>query len=421
MNTDDKIALLPPDIHKEILHYLDIRMIGRVAQLSTYWQKLTSLTAWVTSSEKARRMRILALRQYNVVEELLKYAGPENLTNLIECPNITFDIIARFPKIRWYWPLMTINPNITLEMLLELINKCEIPASTKFLIDNSSAVTRDELIGCGLGVKMCTRVITINDIHLLNYDDDDMVTFQMLGNITEDDILNCKEIEWNYDLFVLNINLSVEFLYNYRERTRRLLPINERFTHREVHRFCTDSTYGPKYEQQLVAAMSDGSLIPDPDMVFACSIFLSYATLLKYPQLCNWNSICLRRNIPFNVMIEYFDQSRRWFTYNQIIDLPDDFTVEHPWLQYVKMYHDNELTLDVVLANPHVSWSWRRLAQCRTIAICDLLDKAPMSDELMLGISERPDLTINIVVKYSNLSWCWSRVYHTLVYTQVHA
>lgn len=395
-------------------------MIGRVAQLSTYWQKLTESTVWVTSLEKARRMRILALRQYNIIEELLKYSGGIDLEHIISHQNVTFEIIARYPAVKWPWKVITTNPNITFEMLLELIEICKIPTDTVFIIGKDSAVTLHEINGSGRNLRailhssIATTEDYVNGLCLCN-----MKYFQMIGAITENDILNCDAFPWNYDWFVCNKHLSVEFLYDYYMQNMHTMCPRALFTHNTAYRFCKDPIYGPKYVQLLVDAVNNGSLILDHQLILSCSLSFPIAVLIQNPRLCNWAWICSRKDIvlPFDVIVKHPSviQAKTWFMYNEIIKIPDDDDwIAHPWMQYIKLRFEKKLTIDVILANPDIPWVWEKLAECETLAINDLLSCAKISTIFMTHISGRPDLTIDVVIKHANLPWNWCVVYETL-------
>ena len=399
-NGDDKLAQLPHDIHTEILHHMSLQTIGQVAQLSKYWRQMANPTARVTSLDLARRKRISALRRHNVLEDLLKYSGPAFLTSMVENPNITFDIIARYPTLDWEWKCISTNPNISLELLLDLINICKIPRTTEFIIDRKSAVTKHELIKHGLLCMVRVSAMTVTE-YLNDKCEYSSSEFQKLGNISQEDILTCKAIEWNYANFKGNKNLSIEFLYNYRTLH------NEQISPSEIYIFRGDPIYGPKYEQLLIDAINNGDLILNDWIISACSASFSYATLVQNPQLCDWISIFSVNKFPFDAYIKHFDRVKRWISLNEIIELPSDATVDHPWLQYIKMRFENKLTIDVVMANRSLPWVWRRLAECETLSICDLLNIAPITKDFMLYVSCRSDLTIDVIAKYAHLPWNW--------------
>jgi hypothetical protein len=131
--------------------------------------------------------------------------------------NITLEMIKELREIQWDWDTISGHNNITLEMIK---NNPDLPWDYEGVIGNKN-IKFDDL------KKYIIKEININEINwikevqetdkLLTGESLTLRTLQMNKGITEEDIINNPEINWNYIWLSSNCNMSLDFVLKNKE------------------------------------------------------------------------------------------------------------------------------------------------------------------------------------------------------------
>lgn len=394
------------NVHYEIIKWLDIQTLGRVAQINRYWMSLTDISSHVSLAEKSRRMRCLQLRRSNPLWETNDININRETISAIAHYTVTFDIIIGH-HINWNWPGLTCNPNITMDMILDLMSrpKLAIPKNTQFVLSrptklNPAPITFDDMISLCIDIQRSINAMTVADYRRYK-DQIDFAEFMQHGNITVDDINNSPDLPWDVHDLIHNCNIPLQFIYD-TYNNDYLMNVTTRWI------FCDE--YHKYLLQNVLPAILSTDVDPNmranqPPVEYAVSM----ANVLQHPQVdWNWYLLSLSKNITYTERFQ--NRHIPWVVYWRlmVVNIRD---FDDPSAIYLFMADRGELTTQHVISNPDVNWNYLRLYEKNII---DFRIFIKMSDP-HLGRHELLRVTDDYVVNNPDIDWSVLQFYNIVM------
>jgi len=385
---------IPRDILGEILNILyirdDVRTLANLARTCKYLHGVVDLEQ--NQIQNLRRKRIRALRRSNPTWDFIKthfasaYMGQYTIHE-----TVTAEIILAHPKIRWDWPNLTANPNITLEMLQKIIEKLNLQ-HIRFVYGSRSAITPHEFDKYVKGGERNINILTLADaVRKDNKGSDMFEYYQRYGAITIREIRTNPQLPWNPEFLLINNCLPVEFILKHFDVKRLSLQLLNRI-----------NTWKCKHALDKLrpcAHIEDGSKLAykgiDMQMVLAAP---------DYPW--DWWMLSKYANILFREKLEHRDLPWAWvecFKYTYADELGPD----HPNVKFELMAEDGLLTAEVVNDNKSTMWMRAEIMSLPNISVADM-------DKMNFGLFTCQGARLNeyaAFINRINMSWIYAGWY----------
>lgn len=379
----------------------DVRSIGRLASTCKYFRVLININDAASSlvrdpREKERRIRCMKLREENLLVEWAPHVF------ISSCDNywwyITYEsyLMISGPPCLCF---ITRSPNITIGMLLDLINIKPCHHYTKeYTLCQYSNITIDELRlnNLRIDVNNSLSLFTFRDIQARDLN---MYKFMSCANIRFADIENNPTFPWKYEELIRNPRIPARELFSLRMKWGI-----KGLTADELRRYCADRENQLEYERHLVSEYATAEVYAR----YICDRYFDLRTIAAHPDI-PWDWVCISRRIDAPSMKFMRDNPDMPWNYNSIelvARTPDhDKNVE-----YHKMYQDGTLTIkDIQDVNDAASWDWCLLAAYKYISVSDILKHMPNQNDYVYVLSTRDDVTAQITREYP-LSWRYGTI-----------
>ena len=354
------LADLGRDMHILIIQYLELCMVGRIAQLSTYWRQMANPTARVTSLDLARRKRIAALRHRNILWE---FCGKDARLYHIKHACVTYDIILNNLDRDWAMTHLTLNPNITIDMLADLIKnpKINISNDCSFNLGKTSFITIDEMEKHGFRVNYVSSIEVITlAVYMKHKDIINFRSFMLFGNLTIQDIIDNPTLPWNVHDLIHNNNIPKLWIAKHFQLPKegmKELSILSSFGDILEPTYCdflVNEVLGPYVNGDAKYLMFQRHI--------SCAVDITH--VLAHPTAkWDWYMLSINPHISLDDKLNNFSLPWRLDIPHLAARLPPGADIHHPTIKYLKMADRGKLTIDIVLAARDVGWYWCGLVQ----------------------------------------------------------
>jgi len=423
---------LPREIHLEIAQWtcagsfagitgsiaadIDMASLSRLARTSKYWRALINLKSprFITPRELARRQLCVHLRQ-DAFLRLLDKVTPNIF--MIE-QYVTAVTVHKYFMNRpssWDWTRVTLSPCLTIHVLLELVKKYNIDATTRFILDTNSNITGAELRRSGLDINLMQSKsgLRVDDLpDLVDYYQrftpvPDGLVFEIFARrakISHDDLLTLedkykRQIGGGY--LACNPNIPIDVI-----ETRILTSDKHLMSEESTARLKRDSKKWPELQEKLIA---------DDQQMSLSSLFSKYFDLgiiQSHPDYPWKDDIIALRDLPVEYRLamttpEHSIYGAHWTFTRTIVKLyerPSDKEIE-----YIEMYNAGKLDLETMISDKSVNWNWEfYFDTCSCInpprAIIAVMSRVGIYD-ITYPLVSHPDFTIDLVFEFPMFFW----------------
>lgn len=400
------LLTVPIDVLREIVGYLyyehkfDISAIGALASTCKYMNyvmRLNSAHSPVTERDMARRKYINQLRRDPVIIDLFQMYGTGIYVHnheflLTALPYDTLIKVTSYPNGRH---VITKNPLITIEILLDLIDRGLVRRDVKFHLSAKSIITARELASHGLECE--THIVATIMQHYRR-------TGQIESFAPKSLLLECGS-EYNayiletYHHLVCDRDVPIDVLHKYRDKYNVTI-----FDHLESARWSADSEYFRKYVHESLNKFANDIIV-----CYECDIDF----IVNNPQYpWNWEAINRRVDITTELIRKYPHIKWEYSLFDPISDYHRGSSVEsqEQRINCARTLHEmcinGTITMDIILADPDVVWDPLTLLKISNIPIGCILehyyDKMKHIQYMHYSISCREDITIEHIKRFMN-------------------
>jgi hypothetical protein len=340
---------------------------------------------------KERCQRIHKVRKDNILDFMLS-----NIKTVFIVPPIThklmiFDTIIKHGDVQWQWNLITMNPNITLEMLHDIIKHFNINKSIVFELSNQSAITFAEAnTQLDIRFKNFLSLAKLTDITPSQFGYD----FQAHGNFTEQDILDADHrSKWSMDPLIYNLNISLEFLdkhlvgasWDFVSGARYIRYWREirKVTERQVLREIEENGIFDASRFNIIIGFLSGDFIRKHGVKMS-------GGKCEYFRAVNIDYVLTDQHVCPNCEKNIVDNRRLWhIPYERYQEI----------MHYEQLAEHGELTMQIV-KKTRKAWNLQRLAGLSSIDLAEFLewikDKHYSRDQITDRILDRPEIRDDI-------------------------
>ena len=408
---------LPNDILREIIGYLyhehkfNISALGALANTCQYMNHAISLNgdrSPVTKRDIARRKYINQLRTDPTMLSIATLVNQplSNLNIKFLLTIIPYDIILILKTTPDNYCHVTENPMITIEILLDLIDRKPELRGIDFRLRANSIITAQELESRGL--KCATRIVATLMQH-----------YRKTGLVDHTDYNNRIECDIRTDyIYIPNAsrvcfelgrdkNVPIEVLHKYRDKYDvKSINVNESARWLESPEYCS------KYVHEYLTAQLRAN-----DYVLCCVCDINF--IINNPQYSwNWSQISDRADVTFELLRKYPHLPWVYNKFNPVYDNYSDLTEHYesasPRAQKLQslfeMTLNGTLTMDDIIATEtDIKWDYMILIKVPELPIASLLehynDKITNRATTFYILSLRKDVTIEHVKKFTSFWW----------------
>jgi hypothetical protein len=293
-------------------------------------------------------------------------------------PNELLHLLEALPyKYDWNWDILSLNPNITPEILDKHHN---MPWNYEFVSQNEN-ITID-YVKNNLDKAWNWYYLSANpSIRLQDVIDNPDLPWDYNGlslnpDITWEIIVNSQELPWNYYLYTRNKNLTYDIVlanpnlpWIWTE-----VPYENTIPQEIIQRILDFDTVMNNYASYGRSANAPSRLIKakDPSLI------------IKYPDIL-WDMYDLAEKVEWNFIARHVNLDWSWRTISR----------KNP-----------HITIDIIRDNLHLPWDWWMLCSNSVITF-DIIKANPDLPWQIQGFTLNPNITIDVIRENLNIPWDW--------------
>lgn len=293
-------------------------------------------------------------RTYVPTDEEVQDTALDNWRNLSKHPAVTMEWVSAHPELPWSWRLLSFNPNLTLEFLLEQSANSDVfdwavVSCHKNITPEMMLATKAQLPWAWVHVasnpNLTIEFITQHPKLWINWN-----YYSINPGVSMETVLNNPSMPWNYYAMLDHPHLSAEVV---RLHCHYLSP--HAFIDRRIGTL--DDVIGCLSPREW--QVDDGKwsgLSTHPAITFD---FI----LLHRDKNWHWWSIGKHPNVTMKHIAVNLDLPWEWFTVSKNPNLRLEFVLAHRefnWHWY-DISRNPGITMDDVAAHPELPWRWTGL------------------------------------------------------------
>ena len=407
--------MLARDTHCEIIKHLtfrstsdkpDVRSMGRLATTCQYFRDLININEADDASfirdprEKTRRQRIAALNHNNPLWDG-KYDSliPTICSTATSHETVTLKVLMKYKNMSWNFRKLTTNPNITIEILLDLMKVPEFEGlkTIYFKLSARSVITFAELINSGLQVDVCASVSVLTMRDYTRSDQSTFDRFTSRAKITMQDVIDNPHFNWSPDRLLINNHIMASDVF-------------EHFNIQPSHYADDDDALSYMKNEankkfvfnKILEAFLDVNTPYRRSLVDIVSKYADLSTIINNInapwdwQMISWYS----KTIKPSEMIQHAHLPFDWQGVVRVARVPINANERHPYVKFQLMADCGKLTDEIIDSNPNVEWRWGYLCELNSVSISRFVGRSWIFKiRVML---RRPDCTLEYILNNIN-------------------
>ena len=293
-------------------------------------------------------------------------------------PNITLDLIIEYLDLSWDWIGVSQNPNLTKNKLDQLRDK-GIYLNTGMLVSNPNLYLYiKDMLDNGDSNQINWRSLSMNsslEIDIITrYKDQDLDWFliSLYANIKTIDLDNNPDLPWKYDQLSLNrnLNINIEYIKKNLDKNWNWYYLSH---HKRIH--ITDILENPELKWSIVGLSQHPDLTP--------------IVIERYSDYhWNINYICAGANFSISYLIEKYDDRLNMFHVSKNPSLTYEDLLESNWM-----------------GSPRRKWDHHSIIHHKNFGM-DIIEKIYLKDgnfsnEIWWNaVSYNPNINLDFIDKY---------------------
>lgn len=323
-------------------------------------------------------------------------------------------LIKAFPDKNWDWYLITSNPNSTLKLLLQNIEK----GLDLYSLSNDERVTIE---------------------FILDHPEIEWVWYAVSqnNNVKLKHVLENRNLPWNVDGLLLNRNIKIKEIC-------RIMPVDEFYLDQTIQEII--DSHGDYIETDVLSYIMDRS-------DFTIDIVLNNINLEW-----NWCAISAHRNITWNIIVKNINLPWEWSFVSSNENITIDIVRDNQNMNWHWIILSRRFALEDIFANMNLKWNFEKVIN-RDDCTPKYVEEYPILQTYLRlisennynwkfsdfakypidrlnwynisanpnitfmimcenpgypwsisGFSKNPNLTHRIVMTYTNLNWNWENI-----------